>query len=248
MESGGTMGLKEKVRDRWVVPAALRYYRWRGEPLGRLMADETKVDPYPLWDDIRSRSPLYRSRLGMWATASHATATTLLRDQRFSSSPTHVKGYQPPSYPEGDPRADLPGADSLLLMMDPPDHTRIRRLVSSTFSPKAIAALEPWIQDRADALLATVDPSGFDLIEDVALPLPIAVICHLLGVPEEDRERFRVWGHVAATGLEPQLAPTPDPAVVAAEIELIAYLRDLIARRRADPGAGPIPTTACSRP
>ncbi|HET6874845.1 MAG TPA: cytochrome P450 [Acidimicrobiales bacterium] len=232
--AGGIVELKQTVMNRVVVPATLRYFRWRGDPLAGLMTAETRADPYPLWDEIRARGDLFHSRLGMWATADHAAATAILRDQRFSSSPVHQKGYRPPTYPEGDPRSGMPGPDSLLLTMDPPDHTRIRRLVASTFSPPAIAALEPWVRQRTDALLGGLDPTaGFDLIEDLALPLPIAVICHLLGVPEEDMDRFRAWGHAAATGLEPQVAPDQDPAVVAAEVELMAYLRDLIDKRRA---------------
>jgi cytochrome P450 len=101
------------------------------------------------------------------------------RNQRFSSSPLHQSGYRPPTYPAGDPRAELPTAD--LLTMDPPDHTRLRRLVSRAFSPRAIAGLEPWIRDVTDRLLTPVDAAaGFDLIDALAFPLPIAVICHLL--------------------------------------------------------------------
>ena len=115
-----------------------------------------------------------------------------------------MRRYRPPSYPPGDPRADLPAAD--LLTMDPPDHTRIRRLVSGAFTPKAIAALKPWIREVAAGLLDRAGSSGFDLIDTLAFPLPIAVICHLLGVPAADQARFRAWGHDVAATLEPQAA------------------------------------------
>src|SRR5215469_7569105 len=114
------------MMHRIVEPAALRFFQWRGDPVARLMRAETKVDPYPLYADFRRRG-LIRSPLGSWATSSHATAASVLRDKRFSSSPTHHSGYRPSTYPAGDPRA-LPTAD--LLTMDPPDHTRLRRLVS----------------------------------------------------------------------------------------------------------------------
>lgn len=127
------MSLGEHVMRRVVEPAVLSFYQWRGDPVARLMRPETKVDPYPLYADLRRRG-LVRSPLGSWATASHATATSVLRDQRFSSSPLHQSGYQPPAYPAGDPRAELPAAD--LLTMDPPDHTRLRRLVSRAFTPE----------------------------------------------------------------------------------------------------------------
>jgi hypothetical protein len=144
-----------------------------------------------------------------------------------------MRRYKPPSYPPGDPRADLPAAD--LLTMDPPDHTRIRRLVSGAFTPKAIAALEPWIREVAAGLLDRAGSSGFDLIDALAFPLPIAVICHLLGVPAEDQASFRAWGHDVAATLEPQAAGAALSQSRAAEVALTGYLRDLVSKRRADP-------------
>jgi cytochrome P450 len=158
------------------------------------------------------------SRLGVYTAAGHATAASILRDRRFSSSPAHQRGYQPPSYPPDDPRAGLPAAD--LLTMDPPDHTRLRRLVSGASTPRAIAGLEPWIRDVTVRLLNAADgtaadsTAGFDLIDALAFPLPIAVICHLLGVPAADQAQFRVWGHeVAATWIRrPRRARRRRPA------------------------------------
>jgi cytochrome P450 len=144
-----------------------------------------------------------------------------------------MRRYKPPSYPPGDPRADLPAAD--LLTMDPPDHTRIRRLVSGAFTPKAIAALEPRIREVAAGLLDQAGASDFDLIDALAFPLPIAVICHLLGVPAEDQAKFRAWGHDVAATLEPQTAGAVLSQSRAAEVALSQYLRDLVSKRRADP-------------
>jgi len=206
------MSLGQHVMHRVVEPTVLRVFQWRGDPVARLMRPQTKADPYPLYADLRQRG-LVRSPLGAWATASHTAAAAVLRDQRFSSAPQHRPGYRAPAYPSGDPRADLPAAD--LLTMDPPDHTRLRRLVSRAFTPRAVAGLEPWIRDTADRLLAPLDPAaGFDLIDALAFPLPIAVICHLLGVPAEDQASFRAWGHDVATTLEPQTrqAPRASPA------------------------------------
>jgi cytochrome P450 len=228
------MSLVEQVKRRVLEPAVLRVYQWRGDPVARLLRPETKLDPYPLWADLRHRGPLYRSSLGVWATSSHGTATRVLRDQRWSSSPVHQSGYEPPGYPAGDPRSELPAAD--LLTLDPPDHTRLRRLVSKTFSPKAIADLEGWIRQVADRLLDGIDaPAGFDLIEALALPLPIAVICHLLGVPVEDQAKFRVWGHDLAATLEPRTDVAVKDQTRASELALTAYLRDLVEKRRAEP-------------
>jgi cytochrome P450 len=227
------VSLKERALRRVVEPAVLRFGQWRGDPIAMLMRPETKADPYPLYVEIRGRG-LVHSSLGGWVTASHQTAASILRDRRFSSSPTHLKRYRPPSYPAGDPRAELPSAD--MLTMDPPDHTRLRRLVSSAFTPRAIAELEPWIRDVTDRLLESIDArAGFDLIDALAFPLPITVICHLLGVPAEDQASFRVWGHDVASTLDPQSTPAAETRTRSSELALTAYLQDLVRKRRANP-------------
>jgi hypothetical protein len=209
--TGGQVGLEELVMGRVIEPVVIGYHQWRGDPVAQWLKPASKADPYPLYASIRQRG-FVRSRLGPYVTASHRAAEAILRDRRFSSSPTHQRGYQPPALPEGGPRAELPPAD--LLTLDPPDHTRIRRLVSSAFTPKAIADLEPWIRDSCQRLLDDIDgAAGFDLIDALAFPLPIAVICRLLGVPAEDEARFRAWGHEVAATLEPQTrrAAVSDP-------------------------------------
>ena len=227
------MGLGERVKSRVVEPAVLRLLQWRGDPVARMMLPATKADPYPLYAQLRQRG-LVRSPLGLFAAADHATVASILRDRRFSSSPVHQPGYRPPSYPPGDPRAGLPAAD--LLTMDPPDHTRLRRLVAGAFTPRAIAGLEPWIREVTVRLLTAADgAAGFDLIDALAFPLPIAVICHLLGVPAEDQAQFRAWGHDVAATLDPQTAATAQAQTRAAELALTGYLQDLVRKRRTNP-------------
>jgi cytochrome P450 len=146
----------------------------------------------------------------------------------------HQRGYRPPSYPPDDPRAGLPAAD--LLTMDPPDHTRLRRLVTGAFTPRAIAGLESWIREVAVRLLTAADGAdGFDLIDALAFPLPIAVICHLLGVPAEDQAQFRAWGRDVAATLDPQTNAIAEAQTRAAELALTGYLQDLVRERRAHP-------------
>jgi cytochrome P450 len=227
------MSVGERVKNHVVEPAVLKLFQWRGDPIARLMLPATKADPYPLYARLRQRG-LVRSSLGVFAAADHATVASILRDRRFSSSPVHQRGYRPPSYPPGDPRAELPAAD--LLTLDPPDHTRLRRLVSSAFTPRAIAGLEPWIREVTVRLLTAADgAAGFDLIDALAFPLPIAVICHLLGVPAEDQAQFRAWGHEVAATLEPRTAAAARADSHAAELALTGYLQDLVRRRRANP-------------
>src|SRR6202046_3618859 len=104
------------------------------------MHPATKADPCPLYGRVRQRG-LVRSPLGVFATADHAAVASILRDRRFSSSPVHQPGYRPPSYPPDDPRTGLPAAD--LLTMDPPDHTRVRRLGAGAVRPQDIRQLAP---------------------------------------------------------------------------------------------------------
>jgi cytochrome P450 len=227
------MGLGERVKSRIVEPAALRLLQWRGDPVARLMLPATKADPYPLYAQLRQRG-LVRSSLGLFAAADHATVASILRDRRFSSSPVHQPGYRPPSYPPGDPRAGLPAEH--MLSMDPPDHTRLRRLVAGAFTPRAIARLEPWIRELTVRLLTAADgAAGFDVIDTLAFPLPISVICHLLGVPAEDQAQFRAWGEDVAATLDPQTSAQARAETYAAELALTGYLQDLVRERRANP-------------
>jgi cytochrome P450 len=227
------MGLRKRVMSHVVEPAVLRLFQWRGDPVARMMLPATKADPYPLYTQVRQRG-LVRSPLGVFAAADHATVASILRDRRFSSSPEHQPGYRPPSYPPDDPRAGLPPES--LLTLDPPDHTRIRRLVTGAFTPRAIAGLEPWIRDVTVQLLTAADAgAGFDLIDALAFPLPITVICHLLGVPAEDRAQFRAWGHDVAATLDPMTAAAAQAETRAAELALTGYLQDLVRERRAHP-------------
>jgi cytochrome P450 len=229
------MGLGERVKNHVVEPAVLRLLQWRGDPVARMLLPAAKADPYPLYSQLHGRG-LVRSSLGLHVTADHAAAASILRDRRFSSSPVHQRGYRPPSYPPDDPRAELPVES--LLTMDPPDHTRLRRLVAGAFTPRAIAGLEPWIREVTVRLLTAADSAaGFDAIDSLAFPLPIAVICHLLGVPAEDQAQFRIWGRDVAATLDPQTAAAAQAETRAAELALTRYLQDLVRERRAQPDA-----------
>lgn len=226
------MKLVEQLTHRVIEPSALRIFRWRGDPIARLLAPEGRINPYPLYSELR-RADIFRSPLGPWATANYAAAEAVLRNRGFSASPTHQPGYRPPRYPAGDPRAELPAAD--LLTMDPPDHTRIRRLVAHAFSPKVVADLEPWIRERTERLLHSLNEANqFDLIDALAFPLPIAVICQLLGIPGEDQADFRTWGRELAANLDASSPWQLERSPRTAELALTTYLRELVQAKRAD--------------
>jgi cytochrome P450 len=226
------MAIRERVMNQVVEPAALRLLQWRGDPVARMLLPATKADPYPLYAQLRQRG-LVRSPLGLFAAADHATVASILRDRRFSSSPVHQRGYRPPSYPPDDPRAGLPTES--LLSLDPPDHTRLRQLVTGVFTRRTVAKLEPWIREVTGRLLTAADgAAGFDLINTLAFPLPIAVICHLLGVPAADQAQFRAWGHGVTAAMDPQPGAAAQ-AQTGADQALTGYLQDLVRERRANP-------------
>jgi cytochrome P450 len=128
------------------------------------------------------------------------------------------------------------------LFLDPPDHTRLRKLVSKAFAPKVVKALASDITALVDSLLDKVAEAGrFEVIDDLAHPLPVAVICRLLGVPIEDEPQFSRASALLASALDPVIsftgqAPDSIDEMFQARLWLRGYLRDLIARRRSDPG------------
>ena len=180
------MGLGNAIRS-LVINTVLVRERWQSgvayNPLSAGMAQ----DPYPDYARLRERSPVHRSRLmNAWVFSRYDDVDTVLRDhRRFSSDPRTLSRRQ---------QAILPGPDDYtMLFLDPPDHTRLRALVNKAFTRRAVNALEPHIRGLVSSLLDEVDPNGFDLMEAVANPLPVIVIAEMLGVPPEDRARFRVW-------------------------------------------------------
>jgi cytochrome P450 PksS len=121
-----------------------------------------------------------------------------------------------------------------MLSVDPPDHTRLRSLVSKAFTPRMIEQLRPRIQQVADELLDAVQAQGrMDLIADFAFPLPITVISEMLGIPTADRLRFRSWSQTIVTGTA---GPEPEKAYAVLE-EFVQYIKTLLAEKREHPGS-----------
>jgi cytochrome P450 len=121
--------------------------------------------------------------------------------------------------------------------MDPPDHTRLRGLVNKAFTPRVVEALRPRVHGVVDGLLDAAEERGeADIIEDVAFPTPVAMICEMLGVPAEDVDRFRAWSAVAARSLDPDFVLPPEEVARREQsfMEFREYFADLIAARRKD--------------
>ncbi|KJK59401.1 cytochrome P450 family protein [Saccharothrix sp. ST-888] len=193
-------------------------------------AAELLQDLYGGYAALRATAPVQRitgpDGLPFWLVTRYQDVRELLTDPRLSldrrnAVPGNYRGLALP-----------PALDANLLNMDPPDHTRIRRLVSQAFTPRRIEQLRAPIQRTADELLDRIEPLGrADLVADYAGPFPIAVICDLLGVAAEDRRDFRAWTDAIIT---------PDPAqpqqAKAAVAGMLEFFARLIARKRAEPG------------
>ncbi len=191
-------------------------------------------DPFPLFAELRERAPIHRNEaLGFWVVLRHADCLTVLRDRRASSDNTRsVDGRPSPVPPE------LAEARPFLFR-DPPDHTRLRGLVAKAFTPRVVESLRGRTQAIVDELLdAVLDADRVDLIESFAYPLPVRIICELLGVPVADQDRFRDWSAALARGLDPDFLLPPE--VLAARdgalLQFSTYFLDLLAERRRHPG------------
>ncbi|GAA3299874.1 hypothetical protein GCM10020295_39150 [Streptomyces cinereospinus] len=198
------------------------------------------ADPYPAYAELRARGRVIRYEpTGQWLVPHHADVSALLRDRRLGRAYrhrfTHEEFGRTPPPPEHEPFHTL--NDHGMLDLEPPDHTRIRRLVSKAFTPRTVERLRPYVEKLAgDLVAALVEAGGGDLLTDVAEPLPVAVIAELLGIPGPDRGPLRPWSAEICGMYE--LNPSEETAAraVRASAEFSAYLRELIARRRAEPG------------
>lgn len=203
----------------------------------QLLEPAHRANPYPVYRQLREQAPLQLPESNLTVFASFADCDAVLRhpsscsDRLKSTSAQQAIAAGQPARPFG-----VPG----FLFLDPPDHTRLRRLVSKAFSPKVVKSLEPDIATMVDGLLDEVEEAGrFEAIADLAHPLPVAVICRLLGVPLEDEPLFSAASTLLAQGLDPFIAFTGQTQGMEERLEaglwLRGYLRELLAQRRAQP-------------
>ncbi|MFE7443211.1 cytochrome P450 [Streptomyces chartreusis] len=198
------------------------------------------ADPYPAYAELRARGRVhYYEPTDQWLVPHHADVSALLRERRLGRTYQHRFTHEdfgrtaPP--PEHEPFHVL--NDHGMLDLEPPDHTRIRRLVSKAFTPRTVEQLKPYVRQLAGELVAgLVEAGGGDLLTDVAEPLPVAVIAEMLGIPESDRGQLRPWSADICGMYE--LSPSPETAekAVRASVEFSEYLLELIAARRKEPG------------
>lgn len=197
--------------SRWValhgVPRAFMKVRaGLGDPMGKLIAGHGRgIDPYPLYDEIRSRGPVARAPR-VWASADHALCREVLRDRRFGvSAPTDIDLPTPlKSVVRGsDPGVPNPVEPPAMVIVDPPEHTRYRQLVAQSFTPRAVDALHARVSEVTATLLDRLAqlPQP-DLIADFAARLPVAIIADVLDLPADLHPRMLAWGRAGAPLLD----------------------------------------------
>ena len=205
-----------------------------GAPTVNLFGPNLVEDPYPTYAALREREPYFDESARMWVLTRYSDVQSVLRGANFSQA----------GFAERIERALGKGPlteclGEWLLFRDPPHHTRLRALVSQAFTPSSVERLRHTIQHMVDDLLSSAEPAGhMDVIADFAYPLPVLVICALLGVPAADRHPFAEWS--AALGESLDALTTHAQDVVqrgnTATAGLTDYFRDLVRRRRSQPG------------
>ena len=204
------------------------------ELLVRIVTDPDVIaDPYPLLRELRETAPVHKSGISdFWVLTRFDDCRAALRDQRLGSP---EPGEEAPSLLAAS-RSPRPDGVRSLLFLNPPDHTRIRSLVSRAFTPRRVEHLRPVVQAMTEELLDQVAEAGeCDLIDALAFPLPANVISELVGVPVADRDWLRPLVSDLAATLEPNRQPGEVERSEAASAKVNEYLNDLIDRRRADP-------------
>jgi cytochrome P450 len=200
-----------------------------------LRLPEFRDDPYPHYERMRREDPVHRGALGELMLTRYADVAFALTDPRFSNDVRTTELHRKRLAALGERAAELDSTFSMI-GMDPPDHTRLRRLVQKAFTPRAIERLRPRIDGLVDELLDAVEPDGeMELVGQFAFPLPVTVICEFLGVPTSDQALFH---DLTQKMLDDELSMDEQAMIeraFEARMELQRYMRDLAAERRADP-------------
>jgi cytochrome P450 len=193
------------------------------DPMALLRLRPGRENPYAIYDRMRAGGPLVRTRLGNWATTSHPICNQVLRERRLGVRPLDARAAADDEF------------EMSFLSMNPPDHTRLRRLAQPAFSPKAVATYRDRIEGTVHDLL---DRAGneFDLVAALAAPLPIAVITDLLGIPDADAEAFSRYGRVIGSALDGIRSLRHAADLQANDAKLRQLFTDLFELRRREPG------------
>lgn len=196
--------------------------------------DERWGDPHPVYHRLRSEAPRWRMPEGAILLTTYADCEAVLRDPRWSSNTSHRET----------PTDELTGTHPIrdvdfpvLLFMDPPDHTRVRRLVSKAFTPRSIERMRPHIAELVDGMLDEAAEAGeMDVVGELGFRLPATVICEMMGVPTADQAQFHGWSSDATRLLDGDIDPETTQRGILAVMQFVGYFNDLFEERRRRPG------------
>jgi cytochrome P450 len=195
------------------------------------VSEDYLVDPYRVLAELRAQSPVHKNTDGTFVLTCYADIVQTYRDPMIWSSDKRATFK-----PKFGNTPLFEHHTNSIVFIDPPNHTRIRRLFQSAFTRKALAAFVPRITGLVDEYLDRFEDQGkMEVVEEFSFRLPIEVVCDLLGVPRQDRELIRGWANSILTALEPTLVPKQLDDGNQAVIDFKQYLRDLIAYKRAHP-------------
>ena len=235
--------------DRWIMDVAITYCH--GMTASGTVTDTRSTPPvfnplqpgymehpYPHFAEMRDGEPVHLSMLEVWVLFRHDDVFRLLRDPSMSVEDRNIEIRDEERYAEF---VEAAGGElepnTSMLNTDPPDHGRLRRLVSTAFTPAAIEALRPRIQELVDTALDGIAERGSgDVVAELAFPLPFDVISEMLGMPVGDKEQIAAWSGTLVKSLDPMLAAEAFTEIAAAGAAMDAYIDGVIEWKRANPG------------
>lgn len=204
-----------------------------------LFSPAGREDPYPAYAELREAGPVLKTPFGGWMVTRYEAVDRVLRSAAFRTP----RGFREANDPAGPPRLDPEGLLSLhrrhwLLFQSGDAHTRLRKLIMKVFTPRAVRSLAPRIEGLVKTLLApALERGSMEVIAELAYPLPATVICELLGMPADDRERNRAWAALTVPTIDLQTCTDAQLRLAEGAMrEWDAYIRELLAAKRRAPG------------
>ncbi|WP_131784485.1 cytochrome P450 [Protofrankia symbiont of Coriaria ruscifolia] len=198
--------------------------------LNELFDPANRADPYSRYDDLRDAGPLHMSAFGLHLATRYEDCVKILQSGDWG----HDKEAE-----QLHPTIPASAFPDTFLWMEPPDHTRLRGLVTKGFTARRVAGLRPRIEELVNELIdAALDAGEFDFIETIAYPLPLTMICEILGVPAEDHTLVQKWSQALSRAFDPDVYMTPEALTARNEAlpEFAGYFRQLVDERRQHPG------------
>ena len=234
------MAITVQTALRTVGVPVLLAREWAGSGVSyNFFSRQTRENPYPVYDALRRHEPMHWSELArVWFVTRYADVASVLRDPRFSVEGVLERTNKRMGVTWSQDSALVRASSRWMVMLDPPDHTRLRNLVNRAFTPRAIAGWRSTIQAVADSLLDEALARGdgrLDIVADYANPLPVLVFARIVGMPPEDHRQLKAWVQKIGLSIDPIVSPAALKQIDEGITESAAYFERLIEQRRREP-------------